>query len=127
MKYIRKFNEDNSTIDKLRYFCNTNLSYLVDNGFVIHIHQIKEQFVICIDRINTFFNYSSIVDDFIPFLFELKSNYNLVELESFNLYGDGPHNVKIDNNVYNIDDVINNDILLNDDSTYGIYLSVTCY
>lgn len=126
MKYIRKFNESESKIDKLKYFCETNLSYLVDIGFVIHVHQIKEQFVICIDRVNTFFNYSSITNDFIPFLFQLKNNYELLELDSFNLYGDEPHNIKINNNVYNIDDVINNDILVDGDSTYSIYLTVVC-
>ncbi len=39
MKHLRKFNE--SLKDELQDFCETNLAYLIDKGFVIRISKFK--------------------------------------------------------------------------------------
>lgn len=35
MKHIRKFNESVDINDELQEFCNNNLAYLIDDGFIV--------------------------------------------------------------------------------------------
>ncbi len=123
MKYLKKFNESR---DELKEFCDSHLSYLIDKGFNVSVSEIygdEGLYVICIDRGYSLFSYKSIVDELLPFLEFLESNYKLWPFDSFEVYGDEPYNIKIGNCAYNINDILDNDILLDDDMIYDITIS----
>ena len=87
MRYLRKYNEDNSaglTEDDIRDFCEINLAYLLDDGMRIIVDTYDK--CICVDlsfRAIGGVRWETIKDQIIPFLIRLKSVYNLYDMERF--------------------------------------------
>jgi hypothetical protein len=94
MKYLKKIFENDlyNDVDELMDFCQTNLAYLLDEGFEISIDErfckLKDGFyMISVEEPNTSrynekatFNWSEIKDSFIPFMFLLNKSYKLRDL-----------------------------------------------
>jgi hypothetical protein len=85
MKYIRKFNEDINITDELKEFCNNNLAYLIDDGFIVKctshckkFNKFKDQGFytrIGIHKPGTTFKWFDVRDDIIPFIYLLSKRY----------------------------------------------------
>lgn len=85
MKYIKKFEyTDKSKEDRLKYFCETHLSYLLDDGFNIEIiyGYAQECYNIILSRLDNEsyqgFTWSEIKDSLVPFLTLLNNEYDIL-------------------------------------------------
>ncbi len=92
MKYLKRFESisGGDYLDGLKEFCNTYLSYLVDNGFslkfthsnddetainiVIYKHSTPER------SLDAIFKWVDIKDDLIPFIEVLSKNYDIYQI-----------------------------------------------
>jgi hypothetical protein len=98
MKYLKRYNEsvEGSVEVELRDFCETNLAYLIDEGFELSVGRIRPKnlnfFNISILRANSdlsYFKWNSIKDHIIPFLthlskrYEIKGLYNTPPIEIY--------------------------------------------
>ena len=95
MRYLRKYNEDNSAgLDEqeLQEFCELNLAFLVDEGLNVIIddyQQDKHYFPVILSlRRVTNSSWDEVKDQIIPFVIRLKSQFNLFSFEKDNLYYD---------------------------------------
>ncbi len=87
MKHLRKFNEASVewTFDAdLKSFCDTYLSYLIDEGFEVSIRPWDANYKISIYNYSSF-SWNDIKDNFIPFYEVLKNEYNLVYTYDMNI------------------------------------------
>jgi hypothetical protein len=114
MKWIKLFEEidyDITLKDELESFCNDNLAYLLDNGYVFKLYGMDNSSSIefLLYRPNgqrsELFEYSDIKYDLIPFLILLNNKYDIL-----NYYGSSRgYQVKFDNHtttkpaIYNIE------------------------
>ena len=74
MKHLKRFNENNdSFVEQLKYFCETNLAYLLDDGGKVQIYHDK----IVIISLEEPKDWSHIKDQMIPFLTRLSGKYEL--------------------------------------------------
>jgi hypothetical protein len=75
MKHLRRFNE--SLKDELQDFCETNLAYLIDDGFRIYIVEGDDFHLIMIGCGNENRLWSQMKDQILPFLHFLLKDYEL--------------------------------------------------
>ena len=80
MKYLKKFNESNSFKKEIENFCEENLAYLIDAGFLLSYTGTDRINIILYSHIKETFKWSDIVDDFVPFLQILNKKYELINL-----------------------------------------------
>lgn len=109
MRYLKKFNEEESFESDLSEFCDNYLSYLKDKGFDIKIEYLRYKSIAKhfkikiskpIEKSETTtrygsFNYSDVKDDFVPFIKMLDSNYEISNSE-IEFSGGGRYIIKID-------------------------------
>ena len=122
MKHLRRFNESilpyNLAVKDIQEFCEMYLAYLVDDGFNISyqagniIHQVYLDSVgtyvkICVNKAHNrpvvSFSSDEIEDRFIPFVYMLNKNYEILDIGIFN---------KSEMDIYNptIQEVLNGEI-----------------
>lgn len=89
MRYLRKYNEDNSaglTEDEIRDFCEINLAYLMDDGLKVLVSpeyfdlKVIDYKVTLSFRLLANKRWGQIKDQVIPFLTHLRNEYELVFL-----------------------------------------------
>jgi hypothetical protein len=93
MRYLKYFEANVHPIQKeLQEFCDNNLAYLIDIGFDFEISEYfydnnglyETRFKINLYKnesgFRTWYKWSEINDDFIPFLTILNSKYNIIGL-----------------------------------------------
>lgn len=91
MRYIKKFNEDRnfdavSNFESFKKFCNESLIYLLDDNFSIFItHHGYGNYIEFILRKDPFksFKYDTIKYDFLQFIEELNSKYNIMKNDNY--------------------------------------------
>lgn len=97
MKYLKRFNEGNITpelttemVDELRSFCRDHLAYLIDEDFKVQVVPLfngtscdisffKEGKLSNFNSYDLTVDWSSIKDQFIPFLYMLNKEYRIIE------------------------------------------------
>lgn len=91
MKYLRKFFEsiDDDFENQLKDFCETNLAYLLDEGYKLtyksYIDDYSDEYYIiylsCFTRQNSkkFFTWEDIKDYYLPFITRLSKEYEIPE------------------------------------------------
>ena len=105
MIYLKRFNESKEDVflKELQKFCNDNLAYLIDAGFVIVVREFENDIFgneykkggyaitimlnslyIDVNSNTDKFKWSDIQDDFIPFYTILKNKYELEYVTAFN-------------------------------------------
>jgi hypothetical protein len=116
MKWIKLFEEINIEIDikdELESFCNDNLAYLLDNGYVFKLYEMDSHSIeFLLYKPNGYaselFEYSDIKYDLIPFLVLLNNKYVILKYYGSSSDKDG-YQVKFDNHtatkptIYNIE------------------------
>ena len=87
MKYLKVFEGVREAINKLQSYCEDNLSYLIDNGFVVRVNMNRGNFyknesdyyVINIFMINSDgdnpFKWEDVMYDIIPFIIQLDKEF----------------------------------------------------
>ena len=96
MKHLKRFNESTSGLNKeeVQDFCETNLAYLMDEGYDIYLKEDRDRsllFALTIPSdISTEedydageFKWDDIKDHFIPFLTRLNKNYSVGKAQFF--------------------------------------------
>lgn len=97
MKYLKRFNEGNITpelttemVDELRSFCRDHLAYLIDEDFKVQVVPLfngtscdisffKEEKLSNFNSYDLTVDWSSIKDQFIPFLYMLNKEYRIIQ------------------------------------------------
>jgi hypothetical protein len=89
MRYLKRYNESRD-LDLVEFrtileFCRDQLALLYDYGFYVNLDYIpyNEVYSISIqkeDRINYYFTYSDVKDEFVTFYEVLKNRYELVSI-----------------------------------------------
>jgi hypothetical protein len=116
MKWIKLFEEINIEIDikdELESFCNDNLAYLLDNGYVFKLYEMDSHSIeFLLYKPNGYaselFEYSDIKYDLAPFLILLNNKYGILKYYGSSSDKDG-YQVKFDNHtatkpaIYNIE------------------------
>jgi hypothetical protein len=88
MKYLKRFNENNTNED-LQEFCETHLAYLLDDGYELYIGDEREKKTISISIPSDVsnedgeydtgeFEWNNVKDHYITFLTHLNNKYNVV-------------------------------------------------
>jgi hypothetical protein len=90
MKHLKRFNESfeqQLTREELKDFCETNLAYLLDDGYEIYVKEDRDSLLFALtipSDISTEedpdageFKWDDIKDHFIPFLTHLNNNYEI--------------------------------------------------
>lgn len=102
MRYIKKFESQKLKEERLKYFCENHLSYLIDDGFVISViwqghgynGPSKDCYNINLCKIDNGsakrFTWDEVKDSYIPFLLLLNKNYkistDLIVIPGISLY-----------------------------------------
>jgi hypothetical protein len=97
MKYLKKYNESvDNRVSELQEFCNSNLAYLIDDGFQVNCDYnnftSKDEIYIKFNKVATtssnidseifksiLFNWDDVKDDYIPFYEVLSNKYDIIE------------------------------------------------
>ena len=74
MKHIRKFKESVDN-DELQEFCNNNLAYLIDDGFIVSCTDRGFYSRVGIHKPHKTFNWYDVSNDIIPFMEVLSKDY----------------------------------------------------
>jgi hypothetical protein len=83
MRYLRKFNESLSKEEELQEFCESNLAYLLDEGFRINIKTVRPDsdnltgIKITRKDNNFLFSWVEVKDYLIPFIERLSKSYQI--------------------------------------------------
>jgi hypothetical protein len=124
MKHLRKFNEAREPwidVDELRDFCETNLAYLLDEGFeidpnshnnyippfYIKIYNVDERNERGHIRTYNTIEWDNIKDHFIPFISRLNTTYNIESNIFFVYQENGRADVRSDFKRIGLDDILN--------------------
>jgi hypothetical protein len=128
MRYLRKYNEDNSaglTKEEVQDFCEINLAYLLDDGMKIACHNVDGRFCVILSfRSIGCTKWVVIKDQVIPFLVRLrdflwsngeqlacinstKPNYYQLQFDMVSEIHDGPYEALFTFNEV-VDDKVNN-------------------
>ncbi len=78
MKHIKQFNE--SSKESVKEFCEVNLAYLIDEGFVIELVNMNMEpgYLIKLRKRGGWFRWSDIKDEFMPFINIVQREYTLM-------------------------------------------------
>lgn len=91
MKYLRKFFEsvDDDFENQLKDFCETNLAYLLDEGYMLTYKSYTDDYcddyyiiyLSCLTRHNSkkFFTWEDVKDYYLPFITRLSKEYEIPE------------------------------------------------
>jgi hypothetical protein len=76
MKHIKPFNESQESVKE---FCDTNLAYLIDEGFVFDIAKgnLTNDYIVRLRKRGSYFKWTDIKNDFIPFMNIIQNEYKL--------------------------------------------------
>jgi len=117
VKHIKPFNESKENLkEELKYFCETSLAYLLDDGYDISITLRDNQHIIITLGLkaqeNTWlqdydtFNWDDVKDHYIPFIQMLVRRYELLDYST----GNFAFNTKRGIFYLSVDQIINDEV-----------------
>lgn len=133
MKYLHKFNENNTqseSLTEIKNFCNTNLAYLMDEGFKLDFlvrknrigSQVHKTVRVLLNKNGisdpNLFIWNDIKDDFIPFITLLSEKYKLFALNnkkeiSFNFFDNKSKYDEVKFSIEDLEDLTTDSKILN--------------
>lgn len=83
MKYLKKFNENNS-YNKLRNIVENHLVDLLDDDVILELEGFDGGYTVALNRFKNGFLWEDINDYFIPFLIYINEYYDIVDESNIN-------------------------------------------
>jgi hypothetical protein len=80
MKYLKRFNESANFEERLKDFCETHLTYLLDEGFEVVLKDLDETYdceITVIREDQRTFTWNEVKDHIVPFIIHLNKEYEL--------------------------------------------------